>query len=134
MKPNLSLTGILSATAVSGLLLASFNPTGASACFFSKNKGVNTGDAGNSPSLVADKMFKKMAIGGLGLGAVGGVVAAGMVYKARRTRLAKAAVADAPVVHPETISDVTVEEILYAPTAEVKASAAPSDQDLTSVG
>lgn len=135
MKRNLSLSAILSTAAVSGVLLASFAPGEAYSCMFSKNKGVDAVNSGNSPTLTDNKLdfTTKMAIAGVGITAVAGVVAAGVVYKARRARLADAAIADAPVEHPEVSSDVTVEEVLYAPTADKKAPAAP-DKDLTLVG
>ncbi|GET35835.1 hypothetical protein [Microseira wollei] len=136
MKLNLRLSAILSTAAVSSILLASVAPAEAYSCMFGKNKGANAATEGNSPSLTANKVdfTKKMAIAGVGITAVAGAVAAGVVYKAR---MAKAAVVDAVVdttAHPEVASDVTVEEVLYAPKAEEKASASTPDKDLTLVG
>ena len=134
MKLNLRLSAILSTAAASSILLGSVASAEAYSCMFGKNKGANAVTDGNSPSLTANKMDfpKKMAIAGVGIAAVAGTVAAGIVYK---TRLAKAAVADATVeADPEVTSDVTVEEVLYAPKAQDKASASTPDKDLTLVG
>lgn len=134
MKLNLQLSAMLSTAAVSSILLASVAPAEAYTCMFGKNKGANASTDGNSPSLTANKIDfpKQMAIAGVGITAVAGAVAAGVVYKAR---LAKAAVVDAAVeAHPEVTSDVSVEEVLYAPKTEEKASASTPDKDLTLVG
>ncbi len=132
MKLNLRLSAILSTAAASSILLASVAPAEAYSCMFGKNKGANTATDGNSPSLTASKMDfpKKMAIAGVGITAVAGAVAAGVVYK---TRMAKAAVVDS-TAHPEVTSDAIVEEVLYAPKAEEKASDSTADKDLTLVG
>jgi hypothetical protein len=136
MKPNLSLAAILSTAAVGSVLLASVAPAQAYSCMFGKNKGANAATNGNSPSLTANKLdfTKKMGIAGVGMTAVAGVVAAGVAYKARIARLAKASVADAAVEHPEVTADVVAEEVLYAPTAGEKARASTPDKDLTLVG
>ena len=136
MKPNLSLAAILSTVAVSSVLLASLAPAQAYSCMFGKNKGLNAGTNGNSPSLTTNKLdfTTKMGIAGVGMTAVAGVVAAGAAYKARLARLAKASVADAAVEHPEVTADVVAEEVLYAPSSAEKAPASTSDKDLTLVG
>lgn len=134
MKLNLRLSAILSAAAVSSIVLGSVAPVEAYSCMFGKNKGANAATDGNSPSLNTNKLDfpKKMAIAGVGIAAVAGTIAAGVVYKAR---LAKGAVADATIkTDPEVISDVSVEEVLYAPKAQDKASASTPDKDLTLVG
>jgi hypothetical protein len=132
MKLNLALSAIVSTAAVSSILLASVASAEAYACMFGKNKGTNAATDGNSPSLTANRLDfpKQMAIAGVGITAVAGAVAAGVVYKAR---LAKAAVVD-NTADPEVTSDFTVEEVLYAPKAEEKASASTPDKDLTLVG
>lgn len=127
MKINVSFSAIASTAAVTSVFLASFAAGEAYSCMFGKNKGVDAVNSGNSPTLTDNKLdlTTKMAIAGVGITAVAGVVAAGVVYQARRARLVDAS-------QKEVSSDVTVEEVLYAPASDEKAPAS-RDKDLTLV-
>lgn len=135
MKPNLSLAAILSTAAVGSLLLASFNPASASGCPFSKSKGTTAITSGNSPNLASKKLdLNKMGIAGAGIGTVAGIVAGGIVYQVRRSRLGNPSVADVPAEQPEDSFATTSDEILNATTSEENVSASKPDRDLTLVG
>lgn len=135
MKPNFSLAAILSTAALSGLLLASFNPASASGCPFSKGKGTTAITSGDSSNLLSKKLdLNNMGIAGAGIGTVAGIVAAGIVYQVRRSRLAKASVADVPVEQPEDSFAATSDEFLNATTSEENVSVSKPDRDLTLVG
>jgi hypothetical protein len=138
MKPNRLLAGIISTAAVTGgVLLASFHPTSASACLYGKSKGINSATAGDSPNsgLISHKYtLKNMGIAGIGFATIAGVVAAGAVYKLRRTRLEDTVAAEVPFEHPEVSSATVGEEVLYVPMPQEKVSDANSQKDLTPVG
>ena len=82
-------------------------------------------DPGQDDALAMLLAFGSPELEVLGITAVAGVVAAGVVYQARRARLVDAS-------QKEVSSDVTVEEVLYAPASDEKAPASP-DKDLTLV-
>lgn len=146
MKKSFVLAAIVSAAAVTGsVLLTSMNPAGAIPCGLFKNKGATTTTANDAPTLSATKLdsnemdTKKMGFlgAGAGLAAVAGLLAAGMVYKARRTRQeAEAAVAEIAQDESLEVSSFSIPvhpELLCVSTSEQDSSDA-ADKDLTLVG
>lgn len=135
MKLNVSLAAISTAAVMSGVLLSVMSPTQASACPFSKYKGTTaaTGDSPNSSFISKPFDFNKMGIAGAGIAGVAGIFAAGMVYKARRSRLTDAAVAQVSIEPSEFSSDTVEEVVLYAPNPEETVSTSTPDRDLTLV-
>ncbi len=97
MKPKLSLAALLSTATLTGAVwLASASPAGAF-CPLSKFKGASESASGQPSSLVSQKlMFKKMAIAGAGIAAVGGLFALSMARKARRGKETEPVVAEVP--------------------------------------
>ncbi|MCT7951487.1 hypothetical protein NG798_16920 [Ancylothrix sp. C2] len=116
MKGNLYLTGILStATLTAAVVFASVSPSVAGGCpFFSQSKGTALSSDGASSAALSQKyMTKKLAIGGLGLAGVAGLVAAGVAYKAGRKKQAEAIIIDEIAVIEEVVTPAeTVEKEL----------------------
>ncbi|HEY9295765.1 MAG TPA: hypothetical protein VIQ31_05225 [Phormidium sp.] len=136
MKLNLPLATALSTIAISsGILLTNIAPSEAiGGCLYNKAKGTNAVTAGNSPSLIANKLnFPKLAIAGAGIAAVSGLFAAGIAYKSRLVNKANAITGEASAVHPEVSADTNSADLLFAPKIEEVVSAS-EEKDLTRVG
>jgi hypothetical protein len=136
MKLNLPLTTALSTVVItSGILLSNISPSEAiGGCAFGKNKGTNAVTAGNSTSLIANKLnFPKLAIAGAGIAAVSGLFAAGIAYKSRLANKVDSTTAEASAVHPEVPIDTNSADLLFVPQVE-EVTSVSEEKDLTRVG
>jgi hypothetical protein len=140
MKSKLALAAILSTATVTGsVLLASVNPAHALPCPFKSKSAANTTSltsptSGGSSGLVAKKTkFKKLAIAGAGIAAVGGLFTLGMAIKSRRDQKTEPVLADvgqAELFETSTFPIVVPQDALTSSASKEDASA----QELTRIG